>query len=81
MDEHHDGADGAARLEHQDPAAVEEEEDGEAELDGVAKGADVVDPVVQRLPQAVLPSHRKLRKFVQNARGNVGMGLGSTVGR
>ncbi len=54
MDEHHDGADGAARLEEQDPRAVEEEEHGEAELHAVPEGADVVDPVVQRLPQPVL---------------------------
>ncbi len=52
--EHHDGADGAARLEEQDPRAVEEEEHGEAELHAVPEGADVVDPVVQRLPQPVL---------------------------
>jgi hypothetical protein len=54
MDKHHDGADGAARLEEQDPRAVEEEEHGEAELHAVPKRADVVDPVVQRLPQPVL---------------------------
>jgi hypothetical protein len=48
--EHHDGTDGAARLEEQDPRAVEEEEHGEAELHAVPERADVVDPVVQGLP-------------------------------
>ena len=38
VNEHHDGADGAARLEEEDPAAVEEEEDSEAELHRVAHG-------------------------------------------
>jgi hypothetical protein len=52
--EHHDSPDGAARLEEQDPRAVKEEEHGEAELHAVPKRADVVDPVVQRLPQPVL---------------------------
>ena len=47
VDEHHDGPDGAATLEEQDPAAVEEEEDGKAELDGVAKSSDVVNTVVK----------------------------------
>ena len=37
VDEHHDGADGAARLEEEDPAAVEEEEHREAELHRVAR--------------------------------------------
>ncbi len=46
MDEHHDGPDGTAGLEEQDPRAVEEEEHGEAELHAVPVGADVVDPVV-----------------------------------
>ena len=54
MDDNHDGAEPAARLEHQHPASVEEEEDGKGELDAVAKGADVVDPVVERLPYCVL---------------------------
>jgi hypothetical protein len=52
--EHHDGPDGAARLEEQDPRAVEEEKHGEAELNAVPERADVVDPVVQRFPQPVL---------------------------
>ena len=47
VDEHHDGPDGAATLEEQDPATVEEEEDGKAELDGVAKSSDVVNTVVK----------------------------------
>ncbi len=50
MYEHHDGADGAARLKEQDPRAVEEEEHSEAELHAVPERADVVDPVVKRLP-------------------------------
>jgi hypothetical protein len=54
VDEHHDGADGAAGLEEQDPRAIEEEEHGEAELHAVPERADVVDPVVQRFPQPVL---------------------------
>ena len=51
VDEHHDGPDRAAALEDQDPAAVEEEEDCEAELDGVAERPDVVDTVVEGLPE------------------------------
>ena len=52
VDEHHDGPDGAATLEEQDPAAVEEEEDGKAELDGVAKSSDVVNTVIKGLPES-----------------------------
>ena len=39
--EHHDGADGATGLEEEDPAAVEKEEDGEAELDRVAASLEM----------------------------------------
>ena len=35
--EHHDGADGAARLEEEDPAAIEEEEDSKEELDSITE--------------------------------------------
>ena len=52
VDEHHDSPDGATTLEEQDPATIEEEEDGKAELDGVAKSSDVVNTVVKRLPES-----------------------------
>lgn len=55
VDAHHDRPDGTSALEQQDPGPVEEEEDPEAELDGVAEGPDVVDVVVQLLPEG-LPS-------------------------
>ena len=49
MYEHHDGPDGAAGLEKEDPAAVEEEEDGEAELDRVAGGLDVMESKIMMI--------------------------------
>ena len=47
--EHHDGPDGAAGLEKEDPAAVEEEEDGEAELDRVAGGLDMIEIIIRMI--------------------------------
>ena len=44
--EHHDGSDGAAGFEELDPAAVEEEEDCEAELHRVAGGLDVIEIII-----------------------------------
>ena len=54
MNQHHHGAYSSAALKQEDPAPVKEKEHGEAELHRVPKGADVVDPVVQALPHAVL---------------------------
>ena len=47
VDEHHDGPDGATTLKEQDPATVEEEEDGKAKFNSVAKSSDVVNTVVK----------------------------------
>ena len=47
VDEHHDGPDGATTLKEQDPTTVEEEEDGKAELNSVAKSSNVVHAVVK----------------------------------
>ena len=52
MNHHHDGPDGPPALKEQDPAAVEKEEDGETELDGVAHSLDVIHGIVQALPSA-----------------------------
>ena len=46
VNEHHDCPDGAAGLEEEDPAAVEEEEDGEAELYRVTGGLDGVEVII-----------------------------------
>lgn len=54
VDAHHDGSDGTAALENQDPHAVEEQEDAEAELDGVAEGSDVINVIVELLPKGLL---------------------------
>ena len=59
MDEHHDGTDCAAGFKEQDPATVEEEEDGETELDTVAHSLDVVNGVVQGLPGSLLQKNDK----------------------
>jgi hypothetical protein len=55
VDAHHHSSDGAAAFEEQNPGAVEEEEDAEAELDGVAESSDVVDVVVELLPEGFAP--------------------------
>ena len=47
VDEHHDGPDGAAALKEEDPTTVEEEEDGKAKFDSVAKSSYVVHTVVK----------------------------------
>ena len=54
VDEHHAGSDSTTALEYQNPATVKEEKDSKEELDQVAKSPDIVDPVVQALPQPVL---------------------------
>ncbi len=71
MHQHHDGADGAAGLEDKDPAAVEEKEDGEAELNAVTERADVVDPVVQSLPQPVLDIKVPIENMMPGYHGSV----------
>lgn len=55
MDAHHDRTDGAATLKHQYPGAVEEQEDAKAELDRVPKRTDVVNVVIQTLPEGLAP--------------------------
>ena len=70
MNQHHHGAYSSAALKQEDPAPVKEKEHGEAELHRVPKGADVVDPVVQALPHAVLyieRGKRNLSSVVQRA--------------
>ena len=47
VDEHHDGPDGAAAFKEEDPATVEEEEDGKAKFNSVAKSSYVVHAVVK----------------------------------
>ena len=47
VDEHHDGSDGASALKEENPASVEEEEDGKAKLDSVAKSSDVIHTVIK----------------------------------
>ena len=41
-------------LEQEDPAAVQEDQNSEHELDRIAKGFDVENPLVKRFPETVL---------------------------
>ena len=54
MNEHHHSTNCSAGLEQENPTTIEEKKHRETKLDGVSKGLDVVDPVVQRLPDTVL---------------------------
>ena len=54
VDEHHAGSDSTTALKYQNPASVKEEKDSKEELDQVAESPDIVNPVVQTLPQPVL---------------------------
>ena len=47
VDEHHDGSDGASAFKEENPASVEEEEDGKAKLDSVAKCSDVIHTIIK----------------------------------
>lgn len=51
VDAHHQGADRSSRLEQQDPCTVKKEKDAEEKFDRTAGSFDVVDIIVQRLPQ------------------------------
>ena len=62
VDEHHEGPDRPARLEEENPSAVEEEEDGETKLHTVAHSLHVVNGVVKRLPGSLLEERTARRR-------------------